>query len=94
MEVTDVARASGIAVDDQQLQQLVKAVVSGPVAQLTSMQRDILAGKPSELEAQVGVVHRLGAELSVPTPVYTNMYRSLLPSEMRARDQIEYSSEL
>jgi 2-dehydropantoate 2-reductase len=94
MEVTDVARASGIAVDDQQLQQLVKAVVSGPVAQLTSMQRDILEGKPSELEAQVGVIHRLGAELSVPTPVYTNMYRSLLPSEMRARDQIEYSSEL
>ena len=94
MEVANVARARGISVDDQQFQQIVNTVVLGPVEQLTSMQRDILEGKRSELEAQVGVVHRLGAELGVPTPVYTNIYRSLLPSEMRARGQIEYSSEL
>lgn len=93
MEVANVARARGIAVEDPQVQEIVSTAVSGSVEQLTSMQRDILEGKRSELEAQVGVIHRLGVQLGVPTPVYTNIYRSLLPSEMRARGQIEYSSE-
>jgi 2-dehydropantoate 2-reductase len=93
MEVFEVARARGVAVDGSEPQQLFSAIDSVPVEAMTSMQRDILMGRPSELEAQVGAVHRLGAEAGAPTPVYSIVYRSLLPSEMRARGQMDYPSE-
>ena len=92
-EAFEVAKARGVTVDEQQLQQLFDTVDSVPVESMTSMQRDILAGRPSELEAQVGAVHRLGSDAGTPTPVYSTIYRSLLPSEMRARGQIDYPSE-
>ena len=89
-EVFDVARARGIALEQQLLSDLAAWLNSMPVTSMMSMQRDILAGRPSELEAQVGVVQRLGAEAGVPTPVYTSIYRSLLPLEIKARGQIEF----
>jgi 2-dehydropantoate 2-reductase len=49
------------------------------------MQRDILNGRPSELEAQNGAVVRLGAEVGVPTPTHAFIYHSLLPQESAAR---------
>jgi hypothetical protein len=36
---------------------------------MASMQRDIIGGRPSELESQNGVVVRMGVESGVPTPV-------------------------
>jgi 2-dehydropantoate 2-reductase len=51
------------------------------------MQRDIMDGKPSELEAQLGAVVRLGAEAGVAVPANAFMYRALLPQELRARGQ-------
>ena len=49
------------------------------------MQRDIVDGKPSELEAIIGVLVRLGEELGVRTPAARFVYSSLLPQEWRAR---------
>lgn len=51
-----------------------------------SMQRDIMEGKPSELEAQLGAIVRLGAQHSIATPVTSMLYHCLLPQERRARD--------
>jgi 2-dehydropantoate 2-reductase len=56
-----------------------------------SMQRDILAGRPSELEAQSGAVARLGARAGVPTPVHDFIYASLLPLERRARGEERFA---
>jgi 2-dehydropantoate 2-reductase len=50
-----------------------------------SLQRDVVEGKPSELEAQLGAVVRLGQESGVPTPVTAALYACLLPQERRAR---------
>jgi 2-dehydropantoate 2-reductase len=50
-----------------------------------SMQRDIMEGRPSELEAQVGAVVRLAQRLGVPVPVHRMIYDTLLPLERRAR---------
>ena len=55
--------------------------------QTASMQRDILDGKPSELESIVGIMVRLGAELGVPTPVFRFFYAALLPQEKRLRQR-------
>jgi 2-dehydropantoate 2-reductase len=54
------------------------------------MQRDIVDGKPSEIEALSGAVTRLGARFGVPTPIHAFMYHSLLPLDRRARAQVEF----
>jgi 2-dehydropantoate 2-reductase len=51
----------------------------------SSLQRDIIDGKPSELYAQLGAVVRLGREAGVPTPVCEMLLALLLPQEENAR---------
>jgi 2-dehydropantoate 2-reductase len=51
-----------------------------------SLQRDVMEGKPSELDAQLGVIVRLGESAHVPTPVTRLVYHSLLPQERLARE--------
>jgi 2-dehydropantoate 2-reductase len=53
-----------------------------------SLQRDMMAGRPSELETQIGAVVRLGQDVMVATPLHAFIYGSLLPLEMRARRQL------
>jgi 2-dehydropantoate 2-reductase len=54
------------------------------------MSRDIIDGKPSELESQNGAVVRLGEACKVPTPVNRFIYDCLRPQELRARREIEF----
>ena len=56
-----------------------------PAGATTSMQRDIAAGLPSELDAQLGSVCRAGDEAGVPTPVLDLAYAVLAPREAAAR---------
>jgi 2-dehydropantoate 2-reductase len=56
----------------------------------TSLQRDIIDGKPSELEAWNGAVVRLGQDVGVATPLHTFIYYSLLPLELQARGQMPF----
>ncbi len=57
----------------------------------SSIQRDIINGRPSELESLSGAVVRMGKEMGVETPVNAFLYHSLLPMEMRARGQIQFT---
>jgi ketopantoate reductase len=43
------------------------------------------SGKPSELEAMIGAVIRLGTEHNVPTPVMKFTYAMLKPGELEAQ---------
>jgi 2-dehydropantoate 2-reductase len=56
-----------------------------PEGATASMQRDLMAGRPSELEAWNGAVVRFGAEAGIETPVHRFTYHALLPMERRAR---------
>ncbi|WP_167146125.1 ketopantoate reductase C-terminal domain-containing protein [Actinomyces sp. ZJ308] len=56
-----------------------------PAGATTSMQRDIAAGLPSELDAQLGAVCRAGDETGVPTPVLDLAHAVLAPREAGAR---------
>lgn len=51
-----------------------------------SMQRDLMNGYPSELDAQNGAVVRLGKKIGVKTPTHTFLYHILLPTEQKARN--------
>ena len=61
-----------------------------PPDTVPSLQRDLVAGRPSELSAQVGAVVRLGRQRDVLTPVNEFIYNCLLPMELKARGEIEF----
>ena len=50
----------------------------------SSLQRDMVAGRRSELDSWVGAVVRLGKEAGVPTPAHELVYAALLPRELRS----------
>lgn len=56
------------------------------------MQRDIIQGRPSELEAQVGAVVRLGERRGIGVPLHRLMFAALLPLERRARGELEFTA--
>ena len=67
------------------------AMYDGLVPKSTaSLQRDLMEGRPSELEAQIGAVVRFGQKTDVATPQHTFIYSSLLPMELRARGQLQF----
>lgn len=87
-EIVAVAQARGIALDDREVDttwQRYEAMAPGSTA---SMQRDIMDGKPSELDAQLGAVVRLGRESGVPVPVSEMLYAMLVPQERLARRKV------
>ena len=91
-EVAAVARARHIALPDDIVTTAMAQLERFPPGGTNSTQRDLIAGRPSELEAHSGAVVRLGQEVGVPTPLNTFVYNSLLPQERRARGQLEFPS--
>lgn len=85
LEVEAVARAAGVALDPDIVPKTMAFCDNMAPGQTASMQRDIMDGKPSELESMIGVLVRLGGELGVPTPAFRFFYASLLPQELRSR---------
>lgn len=84
-EIAAVARAQGVALPPTaSADTLARLEGLGP-GLLASMQRDIMQGRPSELEAQTGAVVRLGQAAGVATPVNSFIYASLLLLEQQAR---------
>ena len=90
VEIYDVARARDINLPEDVVVKTMKFLDALPSAGTASMQRDIMDGKPSELETQNGAVVRLGQEAGVETPVNRFIYTSLLPMEMRAQGQLSF----
>lgn len=89
-EIVGLARACGIPVADESAAKTMKFVDSLPPTGTASMQRDLIAGRPSELDAQSGAVVRLGRAKKFPTPVHEFIYYALLPGEMRARGRLDF----
>lgn len=86
-EIVALARARGVSLHEDEVGktwQRYEAMAPGSTA---SMQRDIMEGKPSELEAQLGAVVRLARESAVPAPVSEMLYAMLLPQERLARSK-------
>jgi len=85
-EIVDIAHARGVDLDGNAAVERTLARFDGlPPESTSSLQRDIIEGKPSELDAQLGAVVRLGRETNVPTPISETLLALLLPQERRAR---------
>ena len=89
-EVEAVARARGVRLGSDAVTRAMAYAEASPAGAISSMQRDLLAGRRSELEAQTGAVVRLGRESGVPTPLHEALYASLLPAELRARGDLAF----
>jgi 2-dehydropantoate 2-reductase len=89
-EAAAVARARKIALREDAVGAAMAIIDGLPASTTASMQRDIMEGRPSELEAQSGAVARLGQEVGVPTPLNLYFYSSLLPLELRARGKVTF----
>ena len=89
-EIAAVGRARGVALAPTLEQDTIRFIDGMPPATTTSMQRDIIDGKPSELDYQNGSVVRLGLACGVPTPVHAHIYACLLPQEAKARGKAAF----
>ena len=90
-EVYKVGRAHNVDLPGDVVKQtMVNFFDKVPASGTASMQRDIMEGRPSELEAQNGAVLRLGHAVGIPTPMNAFIYHTLLPAELRVRGQVEF----
>jgi 2-dehydropantoate 2-reductase len=87
-ETAAVARACGAAMRDADVDACCAVLAGLPPGCTPSMQRDILAGRPSELDDQAGAVVRIGAARGVPTPLLGALHALLQPQERCARGKL------
>ena len=78
-EVADVGTASGVQFGEDDVQEALDLIAARPMGARGSMQADLEAGRPLELDAIVGSVGRIGRKVNVPTPVFDMLYTLLLP---------------
>ncbi len=86
-EICDVAVGQGVALPTDSADRAMAFAESLPADGTTSLQRDMMSGRPSELEAQVGAVVRLGDAAHVDVSLHRTIYAALLPQERQARGQ-------
>jgi 2-dehydropantoate 2-reductase len=90
-EVWAVARARGVELPPDAVEKRMGFVDGLEAHGTSSMQRDVMAGRRTELEAWNGAVVRLGREVGVETPVHSFLYSALLPQELLGRGTLEAS---
>lgn len=88
-ECFSVAIAQGINLANDSVMRTMASLSMIPPDTTSTMQRDMLNGRPSELEAFNGNIVRLGKSLNIQTPVNSFIYNSLLPQEYLAREKIK-----
>jgi len=81
LEVESLARSREIGLDDDEVEQAMSFVDAQPHHATSSLQRDLAASRPSELDAWTGAIVRLGEQSGVPTPVNTVLHQLLVPRQ-------------
>lgn len=84
-EVVAVAAGHGVELRPDIVERTLAFLDKLPPEGSASMQRDLLEGRPSELESQTGAVVRLGRSAGVEVPVNQRIYERLRPLEERSR---------
>lgn len=86
-EAVEVGRAKSVALPDDLFETLMKRIDGLPAGMVASMQKDIMEGRKSELDAQTGAVVRMGRALGITTPTHEFIFASLLPMELKAGEK-------
>jgi 2-dehydropantoate 2-reductase len=85
-EVAAVGRAAGVALDADIVERTIEFIDASAPGIKPSLQRDVEAGRKSELESEIGIVVRMGRERGVPVPVLSLAYALLLPGDRQPRE--------
>jgi len=84
-EIRSVANAKGIPLNDEHIEKAFQIIENQPQGTTASTQRDIMEGKPSEIENFNGYIVTAGERLEIKTPVNKMIYECLKPMEEQAR---------
>ena len=84
-EVAAVAQARGVKLEGDLVAKTLEFIDNAAPDMKTSMQRDVEAGRPSELESMIGVVPRLARQTGVSTPVLRLAYAVLKPGNLKTQ---------
>ncbi len=84
-EIWEIARAQGIRLPRDAVSRALDQTDAFPAEGTSSLQRDIEAGVPSELDAWTGAAARLGRRAGVSTPAHDFILAALEPRELAAR---------
>ena len=76
-EISELAKAMGIPFEQDYVAINLDILSALPPETTTSMQRDVMAHKPSELEGLVFEVVRMGQKYHVPVPMYEKVAEKL-----------------
>lgn len=77
-----MAHAHGISLPADSVDAVMAFVDGLPEDATSSMQRDIAAGRPSELESQNGAVVRMAREAGIEVPTHELIYELLRPRSL------------
>lgn len=92
LEVFNVGNARGATLQEQDLEDIMGTFTQKFGESTTaSLQRDLAAGRPSELREQIGAVVAHARELGVDVPIFETIYASQLPRELQARAAVAQS---
>jgi len=89
-EILEIAGLRGIALPGDAPITMMSKIDALPANATASMQRDIMEGRPSELDFQTGAVVKMARSFGLKVPFHSFAYNSLLPLELRARAQVEF----
>jgi 2-dehydropantoate 2-reductase len=86
-EVYQVSKKAGVAIDESFLEKTIAFTDTLPYDSTSSLARDVMEGKPSEIEYQNGTVVKLAEKFGVNVPVNRFVYNCILPMEKKARKE-------
>lgn len=84
-EIVTIANAKGIKLKNSDIDMILKVIDSLDPNTTASMQRDVMEGRPSELDNFNGFIVKEGKRLHISTPINAFTYYCLLPQEQKAR---------
>ena len=90
-EIRQVGLALGVNIPPDSVERTMATLHDFPPNSTTSMQRDLVRGRPSELDAQNGAVVRLAWETGIDTPINRFFLYSLRSLELRARGALTFN---
>jgi 2-dehydropantoate 2-reductase len=86
-EIWRLARKIGINIEEDFVEKTVSFIDTFPPDSTSSLTRDVLDGKPSEIEYQNGTVVRLAEQYGLEAPVNRFVYNCILPREIKVRSR-------
>jgi 2-dehydropantoate 2-reductase len=90
-EVLAVARARGAKLSQDAFAERLNWLDAGPATSVGNILRDLISGRPSELETEVGAIVRVALAAGLEVPCLSFLYTSLLPLERRGRGELKFT---